>query len=99
MTRQSATYRSGHPEFGNAGSEAPATAGAIDATAGAALLDVVVAGLSCDTCEQFGIAGELDDVFEGEAGSAFTLSGHDQRRDLDDLSFSSGGGPGVALCT
>jgi hypothetical protein len=60
---------------------------------------MVIAGLSCDTGEQFGIAGELDDVFEGEAGGAFTLSGHDQRCDLDDLSFSPGGGSGVALCT
>ena len=65
----------------------------------AALLDVVFAGLSCDTGEQFGIAGVLDDVFEGEAGGAFALSGHDQCCDLDDLSFSPGGGAGVALGT
>src|SRR6478672_11369949 len=96
MTRQSATCRVGHTEFGNAGPDAPAPAGR--STRGeAALLDMVVAGLSCDACEQFGIAGKLDDVFEGEAGGAFALSGHNQRGDLDDLSFSPGGGRGVAL--
>ncbi len=36
-------------------------------------------------------------MLEGESGSAVTLSFDDQSRDLDNLTFTSSGGAGVAL--
>jgi hypothetical protein len=53
---------------------------------------------SCDAGQQFGIVGELGDVLERESSGAFSCSGNDQRRDLDNLTLASSGGAGVVLC-
>ena len=51
----------------------------------------------CDARQQAGIVGELRGVLEGESGGAFTVSPHDQRRDLDDLALTPCVRTGVSL--